>query len=57
MNGEMDGKDGVHILPTLLHPFSRGTVRLASTDPFEPAAIDPRYYSDQRDVKIVLDGR
>ena len=57
MNHEMDGNDGVHIIPTILRPYSRGTVRLASSNPFQQAAIDPRYYSDQRDVRMILDGK
>ena len=57
MNHEMDGQDGVHFVPTLIRPYSRGTVRLRSSDPFEPADIDPGYYSDERDVRIMLDGK
>ena len=53
---EMHGREGFHLIPTLLHPASRGTVRLASSDPFEPALIDPKYLSDERDVDILLDG-
>ena len=53
---EMFGREGFHLIPTLLHPFSRGTVRLSSSDPFSPALIDPNFLSDDRDVKILVDG-
>lgn len=31
-------------------PVSRGTVKLKNTDPSEPPLIDPRYYTDQKDL-------
>ncbi|WP_419811814.1 GMC family oxidoreductase [Bacterioplanoides sp.] len=39
-----------------LRPRSRGTVRLKSSNPAEPAAIDPRYLSDPSDVQRLLKG-
>lgn len=36
-------------LNVLLHPRSKGTVRLVSRDPRVPLAIDPRYLSDKAD--------
>ena len=38
--------EGVTIAAILLRPRSRGTIRLASADPFEKAVIDPGYLSD-----------
>jgi len=38
--------EGLTVGAILLRPRSRGTIRLASTDPAEPAIIDPRYLSD-----------
>lgn len=40
----------------LLHPFSTGTIRLRSPDPYDDPLIDPNYYDDERDVKMMLDG-
>ena len=40
----------------LLHPFSRGIVGLNSTDPRDAPLIDPRYLSDERDLKTLLKG-
>lgn len=44
------------IVPTLLYPRSRGSIRLASPDPSDPAAIDPGYLRDERDVASLVDG-
>lgn len=38
----------------LLRPHSRGTVRLASTDPLAAPLIDPGFLSDERDVKAMV---
>mmetsp|Transcript_65856 Transcript_65856/g.208414 ORF Transcript_65856/g.208414 Transcript_65856/m.208414 type:complete len:259 (+) Transcript_65856:282-1058(+) len=44
------------VLPTLLHPKSRGTVRLGSADPRAPPVIDPRYLEHEDDVKSLVAG-
>ena len=40
----------------MLHPKSRGTVTLQSTDPYDPPLIDPNYYEDPRDMEDVVEG-
>ncbi|RZI94216.1 MAG: glucose-methanol-choline oxidoreductase, partial [Microbacterium sp.] len=42
--------EGLTVGAILLRPRSRGTIRLASADPTEPAVIDPRYLSDPEGV-------
>jgi len=42
--------------PVLVHPESRGTIRLASGDPFKSPLIDPNYLSTERDVRALLYG-
>ena len=37
-------------------PMSRGSLRLASTDPAVEAAIDPRYFADPRDMATLVAG-
>lgn len=37
-------------------PFSRGSVRLKSSDPLAHAAIQPNYFSDPRDIGILARG-
>ncbi|MFJ7495142.1 GMC family oxidoreductase [Streptomyces sp. NPDC097727] len=39
-----------------MRPFSRGTLRITSADPYAAPAIDPAYFTDERDVKAVLSG-
>ncbi|KAL4911321.1 hypothetical protein BDW74DRAFT_142765 [Aspergillus multicolor] len=45
--------DGTIILG-LQHPFSRGSVRLASSDPFTPPFADPAYLRNPVDVAILV---
>jgi choline dehydrogenase len=40
----------------VLHPYSRGTVSLASRDPRDAPLIDPRYLSDERDLQMLVQG-
>lgn len=40
----------------LLHPKSRGTIRLQSTDPFDPPLIDPNYLDHPDDITNFLKG-
>ena len=44
------------IVPTLSRPESRGTIRLASSDPFVHPLIDPNYLADQNDVDTLVAG-
>ncbi|GIY12801.1 glucose dehydrogenase [Caerostris darwini] len=39
-----------------LQPKSRGTVRLRSSNPYDPPAIDPNYFEDQRDLQVQVEG-
>ncbi|XP_046560481.1 alcohol dehydrogenase [acceptor]-like [Haliotis rubra] len=50
------GDEGFTALPSLLHPKSRGTIRLRSTNPFEHPAIDPNYLSHPDDVQTLMRG-
>ncbi|PHJ17255.1 gmc oxidoreductase, partial [Cystoisospora suis] len=47
---------GIIMLPVLLHPRSRGYVRLRSANPLEPPLINPRYLKHSRDVHVLLEG-
>lgn len=40
---------------SLMHPFSRGTVRLASTDPFDAPLADSRFLSNPLDIELMID--
>ncbi len=47
---------GVTLNSAYLHPRSRGTVRLASSDPSDAPLIDPNYWSDPHDRKMSIEG-
>ena len=38
-----------------MHPFSRGSVHINSTDPFVAPVIDPRFLTNPVDVRIMVD--
>jgi choline dehydrogenase len=42
--------------PTLLHPFSRGDIRLRSSNPLDSPSIRANYLSDSRDLDVMLEG-
>ncbi|XP_048768060.1 glucose dehydrogenase [FAD, quinone]-like [Ostrea edulis] len=44
------------VLPILLHPKSKGTIRLQSDDPFDPPLIDPNYLDHPDDIKTFVRG-
>ena len=47
---------GVSVPSCYLRPESRGTVRLASTDPSAAPLIDPNYLSDEKDIEFMVAG-
>ena len=49
-------KDTWQVIPMLLRPKSTGTIRLASSDPYAPPLIDPQYFSDVQDLKVLIEG-
>lgn len=51
-----DPSPSLTLLPTMLYPESRGTVRLASTDPFTAPLIDPNYLAEPRDLATLIAG-
>ncbi len=54
--GDAIGRKGMEILSVLMHPKSRGTVKLVSNNPFDHPAIDPQYLSHPDDVKAIIAG-
>jgi choline dehydrogenase-like flavoprotein len=47
---------GVTLNSAYLHPRSRGTVRLSSSDPAAAPLIDPNYWSDPHDRRMSIEG-
>lgn len=50
------GKDSWTIIPLLLRPYSRGTVRLKSKNPFDYPLFNANYFDDERDIKTLVEG-
>jgi choline dehydrogenase len=44
------------LVPCLMRPQSRGSVRLASDNPRTPALIDPKYLSEPADLDLLIEG-
>lgn len=42
--------------PTLLHPYSRGEIRLRSSNPLDAPSIRANYFADSRDADVMLEG-
>lgn len=42
--------------PTVIRPRSRGRISLRSSNPLDSPLIEPNYFSDPRDLDIMLDG-
>src|SRR5699024_8200421 len=52
----VDTRPAMTIMPTLIHPNSRGELRLTSADPRTSPLIDPAYLADPADTAFLLDG-
>ncbi|MEU9381232.1 GMC family oxidoreductase N-terminal domain-containing protein, partial [Streptomyces sp. NPDC048279] len=39
-----------------MRPASRGTLRITSADPYAPPLIDPNYFAEEEDLRVVLSG-
>jgi len=49
-------QDGFGIRPVLLHPKSRGAIRLADADPRSLPRVDGRFFSEESDINTLYDG-
>ncbi|XP_043270267.1 glucose dehydrogenase [FAD, quinone] [Venturia canescens] len=49
-------KDAWTIIPLLLRPKSRGTVRLRNSNPFKNPLINANYFSEPRDIATLVEG-
>jgi choline dehydrogenase len=45
---------GVTLNPCLLRPNARGSVRLASADPFAPPQVDPQFFGHPDDLRLTI---
>ncbi|WP_374999474.1 GMC family oxidoreductase [Aeromicrobium sp. CTD01-1L150] len=53
---EVDRRPALTVMSTLIYPRSRGSVRLASTDPASAPLIDMNYLAEPGDRKVLLEG-
>src|SRR6185437_6857896 len=44
------------LVPCLMRPQSRGSVKLAANDPLVPALIDPNYLGEPADLAMLMQG-
>ncbi|EGP86928.1 uncharacterized protein MYCGRDRAFT_72806 [Zymoseptoria tritici IPO323] len=51
-----EGKNRVSLLVCLEHPLSRGTVHIKSANPLDHPVIDPGYFRNPADAKIMAEG-
>jgi choline dehydrogenase-like flavoprotein len=51
-----EGITQVSLLMCLEHPLSRGTVHITTSDPLDPPRIDPGYFRNPVDLKILAAG-
>lgn len=49
-------QDAYSVLPLLMRPKSRGTIRLKSSNPNDPPLIDPKYFDHPDDIKVLIEG-
>ncbi|MET7694424.1 GMC family oxidoreductase N-terminal domain-containing protein [Streptomyces sp. NPDC005483] len=49
-------ENGFSIAVSPLLPYSRGTLRITSADPYSTPVLDPGYFTDERDVRAALSG-
>ena len=54
--GQFEGQYRLSVVNMIVRPYSRGTVTLQSADPLTPLLFDPKYFSDERDMKILIEG-
>lgn len=50
------GKNVISILPVVLHPKSKGHIKLSSKDPKHLPIIHPNYFSHQDDINVIVKG-
>lgn len=53
---DVDPRTSMTVLVTLIYPHSRGTLRLANTDPTSTPLIDFNYLGDAADLDLLLEG-
>ncbi|XP_064100913.1 glucose dehydrogenase [FAD, quinone]-like [Macrobrachium nipponense] len=53
---ELHGQEGFCIMPEIIQPKSRGSVRLRSSNPFTPPTVDPNFLAEDDDIRKLTRG-
>ena len=56
VNGQEEHSSGFLVFSVVLHPKSRGEIRLNMEEPWSHPVIDPQYLHHPDDVEVLLDG-
>ncbi len=56
LDGTAPDRHGVFLSPCVLRPRSRGEIRLCSANPLDKPALDPKYFSQAEDMRLMLLG-
>ena len=49
-------RDSWSAIPIVLRPYSKGYIRLRSTDPLDKPYIYANYFKDERDLRVMIEG-
>ncbi|XP_026466570.1 glucose dehydrogenase [FAD, quinone] [Ctenocephalides felis] len=52
----INNMDTWSVIPVLLRPKSRGSIKLRSANPYDYPYIYPNYFSDEQDIKTLVEG-
>jgi len=53
---QVDPRPSMSVFSTLIYPRSRGTIRLASSDPLAAPLIDYGFFRDKDDIEVLAEG-
>jgi choline dehydrogenase-like flavoprotein len=55
MDGSFADRHGFSLTPNVARPASRGQIRLRTANPLDKPEIDPRYLSEESDLRLTVD--
>lgn len=50
------GKDSFTQIVSMARPKAQGEIKLRTTDPYAPAAVDPKYLDNEHDLRVTIEG-
>ena len=55
-NSSLYGKNFFALIAAIMHPLARGNVHINTSDPLGKPVIDPRYLSNEHDIRAAIEG-